>query len=124
MRKLFAALVGVATLAACGLDPTQKHDYSCTADVGSGGAAAQGCSQFRVTEVEGNLAQIACEDKGGAWAYHACATANRTAGYCEVPSAADYSLSGTPAKVYFYDPVIPAAAQAACESVAGNVWHP
>lgn len=119
MRKLVLALAGAAALVAC--DPTEKNDYSCTDSFGSGGAAVQGCLQLHITEIEGNVAEGQCD---GTWEYRACASAGRVPGYCNVPEAADYSLSGTPARVYFYEPVTVEAAQAACASVDGAAWVP
>jgi hypothetical protein len=122
MRTLLA-LSGVALVvlaAGCGLDPTKKHDYSCTANFGAGPAATSACSQFHITEVEGNATDVVCTNKGGTWAYHACDPTNQLPGYCLVPSAADYSLSGTPAKVYFYSPLPLLAAQDACSSLASS----
>ncbi len=121
MRKLFPVLAGLVLLAACG-DPTQKHDYGCTGEFGSGAAKQQACVQFHITEVEGNVAQQACQQKGGTWAYHACDTTNEIPGYCQVDSASSYSLSGTPASVFFYSPATETEASAACVA-GGGQWH-
>lgn len=129
MNKLLAAAAGLVLLSACG-DPTKKHDYGCTRTFGEGTAAMAACTEFHITEPEGNAAEVACKNKaGGAWAYHACDTAQRVPGYCLVPDAADYSLSGTPARVYFYSaqwdqPAAAEAARAACTSVSGTTWNP
>lgn len=123
MHKLIPALAGLWLLAACG-DPTKKHDYGCTGEYGANPFKAQGCIQFHITEVEGNAAEAACTNKGGTWGYHACDAANRVPGYCRVDSAKDYSLSGTPAQVYFYGPLDETAAEAACTSTDGGVWVP
>ena len=120
MRKLFPAVAGLLLLAACG-DPTKKHDYGCTATTYGGVTGA--CVQFHVTEVEGNAAEVACHNKGGTWAYHACDAASQVPGYCQVDSASDYSLSGTPAEVFFYEPQTPTTASAAC-TTGGGTWVP
>ncbi len=119
MRKLFLALAGLLLLAACG-DPTKKNDYGCTVTYGG---ATGACVQFHITEVEGNAADAACTQKGGTWAYHACDATNRVPGYCQVDSASDYSLSGTPARVYFYDPQTALTASTACNT-GGGTWVP
>ncbi len=121
MRKLFIALAGAAAVfsfTAC--DPTEKKDFSCTRSFGDAGVAVQGCIQLRITEVEAVAAATQCD---GDWDDNACpATAGRVAGYCNLPEAADYTLSGTPARVYFYDPVTEDAAEDACVSVDGAEW--
>jgi hypothetical protein len=115
MRKLFVALAGAAVLAAC--DPTDKNDYSCTLTFEG---VTDACMQLYITEPEGNVADGQCRGRGGTWEYHPCA-AGHIDGYCRVDDAADYSFSGTPAKVFFYAPVTPAEAIDACEA-AGGVW--
>lgn len=120
MTRHLAALAVLAalTLSACG-DPTKKHDYACTGT--SFGSESGACVQFHITEVEGNAAQVACEDdKHGTWTYHPCDTAGAVPGYCQVDSAKDYSLSATPAKVFFYGLPNEAAASAACTAGEGT----
>jgi len=120
MRKLVLALAGAVALVAC--DPTETHEYSCTETFGSGDGAVTGCLQLEITEVEGNVAEGQCESRDGEWEYHACASANRVPGYCDVPGASDYTLSGKSARVYFYEPATAEAAQAACESIDDATW--
>jgi hypothetical protein len=130
MKRLLAIAAALAVLTGCeSTDPTQRHDYGCTTDFGAGMDAMSACLQLRITEVEGNAAETQCENNGGSWDYHACSTENRVPGYCEIPDAADYTLSGKPAKVYFYSvdwdqPEAEAAAQLACESEANTTWVP
>lgn len=120
MRKLVLALAGAAAVfsfAAC--DPTEKKDFSCTDSFGDTGVAVEGCVQLRITDAEALAVSTQCD---GDWDDDPCPTAGRVAGYCNVPEAADYTLSGTPARVYFYDPVTPDAAEAACLSADGAEW--
>lgn len=122
MKRLFVAAAALLALAAC--DPTKKHDYGCTQVFGKDATKAQGCVQFHISESEGNVAEVACEDNDkadGSWAYHACESEGRIDGYCRVDDAKDYSLSGTEAKVYFYDPTTALEAEVACTS-GGGVW--
>ncbi len=120
MRTIVLALAGAAavfSLAAC--DPTEKREYSCSRSFGEEEAAADGCIQLEITDAEAIAARTQCD---GDWDDDPCPRANRVAGYCNVPEAADYTLSGTAARVYFYDPVTSEAAEAACLSVDGTAW--
>ncbi len=120
MRNIVLALAGAAvalSLTAC--DPTEKREYSCTRSFGEGEAAAEGCIQLKITDAEALAVRTQCD---GAWDDDPCPAANRVAGYCNVPEAAEYTLSGTAARVYFYEPVTPTAAEAACLSVDGTAW--
>jgi hypothetical protein len=116
MRSFVLALAGALVLAAC--DPTDKNHYSCTR---SFEGVSDACIQLYLTEPEGNVADRQCEDNGGAWEYRRCRPEGRVAGHCRVDDAAEYSFSGTPAEVYFYDPVTPTAAEEAC-GAAGGAW--
>ena len=121
MRNLVLALAGAAavfSIAAC--DPTEKKDFSCTRSFGDPGVAVDGCIQLHITDVEAVAAQTQCD---GDWDDDGCpATAERVDGYCNVPGAAEYTLSGTPARVYFYEPVDRNAAVEACGSIDGTDW--
>jgi hypothetical protein len=119
MREIFPALVALALLAAC--DPTKEHDYECTQTQ----AGQSACAQFRLTDAEAAVALNACEDPqgvNGSWHEQACASAGRTAGYCDV-AASKYSLSGNDVRLYFYG-IDPAAAQVACETSGYGAWVP
>ena len=116
---MLVALAGVLVLAGCE-DPTKKHDMSCTSTFQS---VTNVCTQLHVTGAEGDLARAKCEgDLHGSWSGEPCPTEHRMAGgHCKV-EASQYSLSGTDALVYFYDPVVLAAAQEACAN-AGGTWE-
>jgi len=121
MQRLPFAL-GAAALLVLACDPTQKKDFHCTANF----QTVEACTQFHITDAEGLVADPVCADKNGQWRSGACPTdeggATRVAGYCLI-DASGYTLSGTDAKVFFYDPpVSAAAAEAAC---SGNgTWVP
>ena len=76
MRNLLA-LAGAALFVLAGCDPTKKHDYRCMATY----AEQEACIQLHITEVEGNGAEVYCNDNfgAGAWAYHACEAEHDTA---------------------------------------------
>ena len=122
MHKLSLALAGAALLA-LGCDPTQKKDFHCSGTYDSTLAA---CTQFHITDAEALVADPICGNNHGTWGSGACpadlSSHAQIPGACVVP-AGDYSLSGTNAVVYFYDPVTPTAAEAACTS-NGGTWHP
>ncbi|HYD40971.1 MAG TPA: hypothetical protein VEB43_09075 [Anaeromyxobacter sp.] len=119
MRNIVLAIAGTAavfSLAAC--DPTEKNDYGCTVQFEGQNA----CTQLHITEVEGNVAEVYCEDElEGTWAYRACTSEERTPGYCQVDDAGDYLPSGTPAKVFFYG-IDETVAETACND-GGGAWH-
>lgn len=127
MKKLLTLAAALIAFTACEkTDPTQKHDFSCDGpEFGSGAAKAPACVQFRLLESEGLVAETACTNKSGSWAEHGCPSTNQVPGHCDVESASEYSLSGTPAKVYFYTsvatPVDQTAAAAAC-TAGGGTW--
>jgi hypothetical protein len=121
MRKLTLALAGAALLA-LGCDPTQKHDFHCTAQVQSQSA----CSQLHVTDAEALVADPVCTGKDGSWGSGGCPTDvdghARVPGYCSVDGSG-YSVSGTDVSVFFYDPATAELAAAACTS-EGGTWYP
>jgi hypothetical protein len=125
MKKLLAVAATLCAFTACEKsDPTQSHDFRCNGpDFGTGADKAPACVQFRITYADALLAETVCTEKSGVWAEQACPSENRVPGTCNVDSAGDYSLSGKPAKVYFYSPVIEATADAAC-TAGGATWIP
>ncbi len=129
MRKLFPALAGLLLLAACEkVDPTQKHDFSCDGpEYGSDTVKAPACVQFRLLESEALVVETACSNKSGTWAEHGCPSANRVPGTCQVDAISGYTISNTPANVYFYvstaTPADGIAAGLACQA-GGGTWSP
>ncbi len=111
-----AAAAALSALVAC--DPTEKKDMSCTAAFEG---AAQACSQLHITDAEGLVARMKCEDDlDGDWSDDPCSSTDRVAGgYCKV-EASEYSLSGTDVKVYFYAPTTLGEAQTACAAADGT----
>lgn len=124
MRKLVLALAGAALVVLTACDPTKKFDYRCMAEYGG----QEACIQFRITEAEGNVANVYCNDNfgAGAWAYHACEATHdggtRVPGYCQVDAASGFPSDG-PVKVFFYDPPVTAGTAPDVCSGAGGDWQ-
>ncbi len=128
MKKLVVVLAGLAALACEKTDPTQKHDFACDGpEFGSGADEAPACVQFRLLESEALVPETACTDKSGHWAERTCPSTDRVPGTCQVDAISGYSVSNTPAKVYFYTstatPVDETAAALACDA-GGGTWIP
>jgi hypothetical protein len=129
MKRLIIVLAGLAVLAGCEkTDPTQKHDFSCAGpEFGSDATKAPACVQFRLLESEALAPETACTQKDGHWEEHGCPSTDRVPGTCQVDEISGYTISNTPAKVYFYTstgtPVDAIAAEAACTAGEGT-WIP
>jgi hypothetical protein len=119
MRATLALATAAVLSALVACDPTEKKDMSCTATFEG---VTETCSQLHITDAEGLVARVKCEDDlDGSWSDDPCTSTDRVAGgHCKV-EASEYSLSGTDVKVYFYAPVTLGEAQAAC-TAAGGSW--